>query len=213
MEFEAQRRLAYLPTSVGWVLAALEVSRKPPFFVEHAGSSDVNACSAERAFFGSAGFIFQTAIVTVLSPLETRISELAEEALPRPDLFVVGVRVTGRDGRRVINVFVDGDAGAPIDDLAEMSRELGFLIDAEDLVRGSYRLNVSSPGVDRPLHLPRQFPKHVGRTLSVRLRGEDATVVGALSHATGEGIVLDTPEGPTTLAYDDFEEARVTLPW
>ncbi len=146
--------------------------------------------------------------------LEQRVRALAEDAIADTDLFVVGVEVKGFQGSRVVSVYLDGPQGAGSDDLVKVSRSLGFVLETEDVVKGSYRLDVSSPGADRPLQDPRQFPRHVGRELAVTFeRGEDQlmTAQGEMTAADGDGITLDGHAEP--ISYDSIREARVQLPW
>lgn len=159
--------------------------------------------------------------MTLLPPdnlnLADRVRTFAEEAIAETDLYIVDVEVRGRQGGRAVEVFVDGDEGAGLDDLAQIARSLGFLLDTEDLIKGQYRLNVSSPGANRPLVLPRQYPKHIGRDFDVTyaVGDETVTVRGTLASADDDAITLDVPgqDGPTTLSYDAIREARVALPW
>lgn len=155
------------------------------------------------------------------SPVATRVRTLAEDALAGTDLFVVDVAVRGAEGYRVVEVFVDGPEGAGIDALAETSRRLSFLLDAEDAVPGSYRLEVSSPGADRPLVDPRQFGRHLGRTLRVSYMaeandaGEEVTLTGVLLAAGPDALTLEAPERGDTVdvPYSAIRDARVVLPW
>lgn len=154
-------------------------------------------------------------------PVAVRVRTLAEETLEGTGLFVVDVVVRGAEGRRVVEVFVDGPGGAGIDELTEASRRLSFLLDAEDAVPGSYRLDVSSPGADRPLSDPRQYPRHVGRTLRVSYMadaadpGEEVTLTGVLQAADEAGISLQVPGRPDGVFVDhtSIRDARVVLPW
>ncbi len=149
--------------------------------------------------------------------IEARIRAIAEEVLQGSESYVVDVIVRGNKGSRVVEVFVDSDAGLNVEELARVSREMGFLLDTEDVVDGRYSLNVSSPGADRPISLPRQFPKHVGRKFRVRYRteeGQTAVEEGELESATADGIALRvSPSKQITLGFDDVIEARVLLPW
>lgn len=133
------------------------------------------------------------------------------------DLFVVGVEIRGYQGSRVVQVTLDADAGAGLDDLAEASRRLSFLLDTEDTVKGHYRLDVTSPGADEPLRFPRQFPRNIGRNLEVRYRGEgeiDETVTGELTSATDTAITIETDNGEQfDIVHEAIREARVLLPW
>lgn len=146
--------------------------------------------------------------------LADRVRALAEEAAADTDLFVVGVEVRGFQGSRVVEVFADSEGAADADDLAALSRSLSFLLDTEDLVKGRYRLDVSSPGADRPLADRRQYKKHVGRTLAVTFEdGEDQllTAQGELLSVGDDALELDGHTAP--IPFEQVREARVTLPW
>ena len=147
--------------------------------------------------------------------LRARIHALADEVASEGELYVVEVQVRGQKGSRVIEVFVDADEGAGLDDIARLSRDLEFLLDTEDLVKGKYRLNVSSPGADRPLQLPRQYPQHVGRTLRVTTgpEGTQTERTGTLTAVADEHFDLDVDGTVERIAFADVTEARIQLPW
>mgnify|MGYP006425303935 FL=1 len=159
---------------------------------------------------------------THATPDQARLAEsiraLTDEVLRGTSWFIVDLTVRGHKGTRVVELYVDGDEGIGHDDLATISRELGFLLDVEDVVAGGYKLNVSSPGIKRPLTHKRQYPKNVGRTLRVRYNpeggGDEEIVVGTLAAATEDTITLTLPDDETlTIAYDAIHEARFELPW
>jgi len=147
---------------------------------------------------------------------EQRVKALVEEVVAGSPVYVVDVVVRGGKGSRVVDVFVESDETLDVEELARINREVGFLLDVEDIIDGHYRLNVSSPGVDRPLMLPRQFRKNIGRQLRVRYRagGGSSTVEGELTEAdAGHIVIVHSGEEAARVAYDDVEEARVLLPW
>ena len=146
--------------------------------------------------------------------LTGRIRALADEVAPDRDAYVVDVKVRGQKGSRIVEVFVDADDGVGSDDLAALSRSLAFLLDTEEVVKGKYYLNVSSPGADRPLVLPRQYRKHIGRTFEVKTEGDEAGRTGTLVAVNGEdSFDLDVDGETVTIPFDDVEEARIKLPW
>ncbi|MFK3980289.1 ribosome maturation factor RimP [Micromonospora sp. NPDC050397] len=106
------------------------------------------------------------------------------------DLEDVSVARAGR--RHVVRIIVDGDGGINLDAVAEVSRAISAALDlAEetggDLVAGEYQLEVSSPGVDRPLTLPRHWRRNVGRLVKVTVTGTGQTVTGTGQTVTGTG--------------------------
>ncbi len=144
--------------------------------------------------------------------LRGRIRALADEIAEAEGFYVVEVNVRGQKGSRILEVFVDGDDGIGTDDLARLSRSLAFLLDTEEVVSGKYYLNVSSPGADRPLLLPRQYPQHVGRAFEVTTH--DGTVrTGTLAAVGDEHVEIETGGRTERVAFADVAEARVRLPW
>lgn len=152
--------------------------------------------------------------------LADRVRAFAEEAAADTDLFVVGVDVRGYQGSRVVSVYADSEDGADADTLAGLSRSLSFLLDTEDLIKGRYRLDVSTPGADQPLADRRQYRRHIGRTLAVTFeraatdgggQGEVVTAQGELASVDDDGLVLDGETAP--IPFDAVREARVVLPW
>ncbi len=147
--------------------------------------------------------------------LRTRLRALADEVAEDAGFYVVELHVRGQKGSRIIEVFVDGDEGIGTDDLASVSRSLGFLLDTEGVVSGKYFLNVSSPGADRPLVLLRQYPKHIGRSLKVTTEASDEPMVhtGTLTAVHDDAFDLDINGETERIAFADVTDARVQLPW
>jgi len=116
------------------------------------------------------------------------IKQLTETRLNNPNLFVVDVIVSSRNGPRKVVVLIDGDKGVSIDDCAQLSRELSQVLDEVPWLEDSYTLEVSTPGVDHPLKLNRQYHKNIGRKLKVKLA--EQTIEGRLTAVNEEQISL-----------------------
>lgn len=147
---------------------------------------------------------------------QTRVQSAMEELLHSSDHFVVDVAVRGRSGSIVVEVYLDGDNGIGIRDLAAYSRELGFVLEAEDVIRGKYHLNVSSPGEERSLLLARQYPRHEGRMLEVELgEGESTeTLEGKHAGMDEDGrLILETAKETRKIDISSISRARIKLPW
>jgi ribosome maturation factor RimP len=125
--------------------------------------------------------------------LEDELKKLAEAKLANPSLFIVDVVVSARKGPKKVLVIVDGDQGVSIDDCADISRELSKTLDELPYLEDSYLLEVSTPGVDFPLKLQRQYTKNIGRRLKIKTA--DSTVEGKLEAVTSDVITISVEEG------------------
>lgn len=141
-----------------------------------------------------------------------KISELAESVLATTDFFLVDVEIKGGNTPEIW-VSVDGeDRDVNMDECAEISNELSFLMDAHELFSGRYRINISSPGLDRPLVDRRQYPKNEGRRVMVKYKqgGEDLKVEGTLQDVSEKSIVVEINEQTTVeLPFDDLVETKI----
>lgn len=145
------------------------------------------------------------------------VRTLTDEVIGGTSYFLVDVEVRGHKGTRVVKIFVDSDDELNHDDLAAISEEVGFLLDMDDAIDGSYTLEVSSPGIKRPLTMPRQFKKNVGRTLRVKYQMEGKTtetIVGELVAADDDAIEVEvSPDKQPRIPYAVIERAKIELPW
>jgi ribosome maturation factor RimP len=130
------------------------------------------------------------------------------------------VEVERRPG--LLRVVVDGaQQPADLDRLAEATRAVSAVLDRQDPFPGQrYTLEVTTPGLERPLRTPRHFQRAVGEVVSVRLLAEAATgerrLRGRLTEADETGFVLEGPElpdGRLVLRYEEVERARTVFEW
>lgn len=108
------------------------------------------------------------------------------------DLFLVNLKIKPTNN---IKIYVDGDAGITIDQCIRINRKLYKLIEEKGLYpEGDFSLEVSSPGVDEPLKLIRQYNKNIGRTLEVTFT-DDSVKEGVLVTVAESDILIETTEG------------------
>ena len=122
--------------------------------------------------------------------IEAEVEKIVEELLENTALELVAVDyVKERDW--YLRVFIDKEGGVDLDDCQDLSRKLEELLDAQDLIKTSYILEVSSPGLDRELKKPRDFQREMGKDIDVSffapLDGKKV-VTGPLSAYDGETI-------------------------
>ncbi|RKR85680.1 ribosome maturation factor RimP [Mucilaginibacter gracilis] len=120
--------------------------------------------------------------------IEKRVAQLVEEKLTElPGVFVVDIKML--PNHKLI-ILIDGDEGLGVGDCAKVSRYVGFKLEEENVIEEAYNLEVSSPGIDTPLTLVRQYAKNIGRDLSVKTT-EGAQKEGKLLSVTEDSIVID----------------------
>ena len=118
-----------------------------------------------------------------------KIIELLTPILAETNLFLVDLSVKGSKMQPKVLVLIDADAGILVDDCAEVSRKLGDLIEEQELISSKYTLEVSSPGVDFPLIFLRQYNRHVGRTLEIKLK-DGQKLIGKLMKVENDVIEI-----------------------
>jgi ribosome maturation factor RimP len=137
------------------------------------------------------------------APDPDRLTRLLEPVVHALDMDLEGIRVTSAGRRRILRVVVDADGGVSLDDIALASRELsGKLDNAPEMGEQPYTLEVSSPGIDRPLTEPRHWRRAVGRLVVVPLTVSDGTVPAGNGVAAAEGRVVGSSAAGVTLEHD-----------
>jgi ribosome maturation factor RimP len=144
--------------------------------------------------------------------LEALIAPVVEAA----GLELVDVSLKGEGGRRLLRVTVDRDGGVDLDTIAATSERISRRLDVEDAVPGSYTLEVTSPGVERPLRRPADFVRRVGEKVKVKTAEPVEGVrvlVGTIVAADEERVTISTEAGERTVAHDLIESARTVFEW
>ncbi len=125
---------------------------------------------------------------------------------------LVGVEYRAAGRHSVLRIYIDTEAGVTVDDCALVSHQVSGVLDVEDLVRGQYTLEVSSPGLDRPLFGVKDFEKYNGRDVQIRL---DTPLNGRRKFTgrllgIGEGMLRVLVDGvETSLPLLHIEQARL----
>lgn len=148
-----------------------------------------------------------------------RVAALVEPVIHALDLDLEGIRITAAGRRRVLRLIVDGDGGVSLDAIALASRELSAVLDdSEAMGEVPYTLEVSSPGVDRPLTERRHWRRAIGRLVTVPLGpgpagpGSEAGVVeGRITGASADGVTLEVAGESRQFGYGDLGPGRITI--
>ncbi len=148
-----------------------------------------------------------------MNEIMDRIWRLAREVAEQEDLEVVDVEVSR--GRKVIlRVFIDKEGGVTIEDCERMSRALEALLDVEDPIKESYILEVSSPGLDRPLKGRHDFIRNMGRLARIITKQKvenQSLFIGRIEGADEEGVIINTGKTTVFLRYDNISRANLEV--
>lgn len=149
--------------------------------------------------------------------IKEKIQSLLEPILQRSGAFVVDVDVHTDRGQKVIQAFVDTDSGITIEQCAEMSRELSRELPLTQLVHGDYQLEISSPGLDRPLRLLRQYHKNLGRKFRVIYKVDEETrfMIATLTKIENNELTFEDKKNGDSLMipFESIIESKEELPW
>ena len=121
---------------------------------------------------------------------------------------LLGIERRRSDGALLLRIYIDSPEGITLSDCERVSGQVGDLLDAEDAIAGAYTLEVSSPGMDRPLFTLEHYRQYLGALVQMRLRG----LVGGRRRLTGTLISVDG-EVVTILCADGAEDQCIPIPF
>ena len=139
------------------------------------------------------------------------IDELLQPGAEALGYELVAVEMSGGD-TSIVRIFIDSPHGITVDDCAKASRQFSAILDVEDPISNRYTLEVSSPGMDRPLAKALHFKAVVGQSVKIKM----ATLIdgrrrftGELVEATDEFAVVEVDGEQTELPYTKMDRARL----
>jgi ribosome maturation factor RimP len=136
----------------------------------------------------------------------SKLREIAEKGIENTallDCFIVDVVLSGRK----IEVYIDSDDGVDFQKCKKLSRFIESYLDESDEFSENYILEVSSPGLDRPLVLQRQYKKNIGRLIRLESKKFDSTLDGRLLEVKEEGILIEYE----VVLKEDRKKKKVTV--
>jgi ribosome maturation factor RimP len=125
---------------------------------------------------------------------------------------ILGIELNQSTHGSLLRVYIDKEGGINVDDCALVSHQLAGLLDVEDPIQGNYDLEVSSPGLDRPLFTLAQLKKVVGQTIKIRLYEKlngRKRFVGTLNSVNDEDIVINCEDGEYELPFRLIDRASL----
>ena len=148
----------------------------------------------------------------------TRVWELAAPLAQAEGMEIVDIefRSEGSRGGRVLRLYMDKEGGPNVDDLSRVSRQLSEVLDAQDTIDGAYTLEVSSPGINRPLRKPEHFARFVGKRIRIRTRDlidGRRSFLGILDEVAGNSVRLMQEGKQYWIPFSIIEKSNYEHDW
>jgi len=149
--------------------------------------------------------------------ISERVSRAADSIVAALGLELVAVRYAGRAGGGTLKVTIDKPGGVTLEDCTRVSRALGHALDVEDLIEHRYTLEVSSPGLDRPLERVADYEKSIGRLVRVTTLSSwsgPRVVIGRLNGVETDAIRVQDEQGAEMqIPLGAISRARLEVEW
>jgi ribosome maturation factor RimP len=147
-----------------------------------------------------------------------RVWEIAEPLVAEEGMEIVDIecRYEGRARGKVLRVYLDKPGSPDLDELSRVSRQLSDLLDVHDPIDGPYTLEVSSPGINRPLKRPEHFARYVGKRIRVRTReplSGRRSFLGRLTAVEGGGLEMEVDRATVKIPFALVEKANYEHDW
>ena len=140
------------------------------------------------------------------------LQALIEPTVVALDYELVGIEYLNQGKHSLLRVYIDSDDGITLDDCSRVSHQISGLLDVEDVIKGQFNLEVSSPGIDRPLFTLEHFQRFIGCEIKISLSmpvENRRKITGRLCSVDEKDIVLDVDNTEIHLNFDNIEKANL----
>lgn len=149
--------------------------------------------------------------------VDSQIWTIAQEVVSGLGFELVDIELTGSRSQQVIRVYIEKPGGILLSDCVAVSRELGELFDDKNVIENSYRLEVSSPGIERPLRKVQDFERYVGHRVRIRLKSKQEgkrRIVGKIVEVDHNMIrIISTNGQKVSFSLADIAKTNLDVDW
>jgi ribosome maturation factor RimP len=149
-----------------------------------------------------------------MKDIDFYITQICKEVVTNNGFMFIDILFRGQKNSKVIELFIDGESKLSVDDCAMVSREINSKIEIEELIPDSYRLEVSSPGTDKPLKFLKQYPKHINRNFEVTYKNDDGLmnkITAKLIKVENDFLVFNFKNNEIKLNFQEITKAKVII--
>jgi len=144
-----------------------------------------------------------------------RIRKMAIPLCEQMQLRLVDIQVQGSTSKPIFNIFADSENGITLGQCTDLARQIQDELDMDAAIQQNYRLNVSSPGLDRPLSLDWEFQKNIGKNLKIQVREDETSreYLGELISWDKETIKIEFNGDTKLIPRKQIIKAKIKLQW
>ena len=148
-----------------------------------------------------------------MGPMEERVQRLLEPTISALGFELLGVEYLGQGKHSRLRLFIDGPDGIGLDDCTQISHQVSAVLDVEDPIKAQYALEVSSPGLDRPLFKPEHYANYIGQQVKFRVKlpvNGQRNFDGQIQKVDQQNLYITIETGETLkFDYSDIERANL----
>jgi ribosome maturation factor RimP len=148
-----------------------------------------------------------------VTALPSHVQELADRVATGHGVEVLELDLRGQGRRRVLRVILDAEEPVEADVVEQVSKDLSRALDQADPVPGSYTLEVSTPGLSRPLHTRRDFRRQLGHQVAIVVEAPTSPIQGIVVDTDDEAVVLEVDGDQVRVPLSEVVHGKVVLPW
>lgn len=149
-----------------------------------------------------------------LKGLVKRIEEEIQSVVEREGVELLGVELVTESGRRVLRVYIDSPGGVSLRDCERVSRAIDPILEKVDLIEGRYFLEVSSPGIERPLFKRKDYERFKGETVKINttlsIEGRK-NFTGKIKATAEDSVIIETDSGDLRIAFENINKAKLVV--
>jgi len=148
-----------------------------------------------------------------LKDLKAEIEKIVEPLVNREGFDLVELKLSRYKRNFRIQIFVASEGGVTVDDCAHLSRLVGTALDTEDVIETGYILEISSPGLDRPLHNVRDFRYRIGEKMEISILAgnEEKTITGTLTGVTDDVLQVSGEQGNIDIPVAEVRRGKIII--
>lgn len=138
---------------------------------------------------------------------------LIKPILEKEEIYLVDIELRGRGKNQVLSIYADTKEGITLSQITRLNYEISDLLDMHNIIPGSYRLEVSSPGLDRPLRYLWQYKKNINRFVQVNYldNGDRKEIIGKLKEANDSKIIIELNKEQVKIPFSAITKTKVKV--